>query len=232
MSLPGKVGRVEEVRQWPLTAAATQMLLAVPASNAKPLGLPAPKDSVKLGLKELIVRGAYRVDIDQGRWVSKKVTLLPQEPPALPRALERFDAALRPWAPAEIGDVIKRARKANPKLIAELGELFQAELSDLGLIASQKGKVLGLFPVTKWSRTASGDAWAATGAQHLDRLASLPVEVESDPQSAARVAATAGALTLMVPAAMAAVARLHRRGGSRGLAMGFPHSEEAVFRPH
>jgi hypothetical protein len=35
----------------------------------------------------------------------------------------------------------------------------------------------------------------------------------------------------MVPAAMAAVARLHRRGGSRGLAMGFPHSEEAVFDP-
>lgn len=203
-------------RQWPLTAAATQLLLALPASDAKPRGMPPPKQTVKLGVKELIVRGAYRIYIEQGRRRSTKVTLIPQRRPALPPSLHSFDAALRPWTPAEIKEVIKKARKANSTLIEDLGELFQSELADRGLIAETRRKALGLFPTAKWARTPSGDSWAATGAQYLQRLESLPVEMESDPQSAARVAAIAGALTLMVPMAMASVARLRRRRSSRG----------------
>lgn len=61
-----------------------------------------------------------------------------------------------------------------------------------------------------------GDAWAADGVQCLQRLETLPAEVESDPQSAARFAAVAGALTLMVSAALASVARMHGRRRSRG----------------
>ena len=64
-----------ETRQWPLRAAATP--------------------------KELILRGAYRIDVKKARWGSRKVTLLPQEG-RLPSSLESFDAALRPWTPGDV----------------------------------------------------------------------------------------------------------------------------------
>lgn len=59
--------------------------------------------------------------------------------------------------------------------------------------------MLGLVPVTKWTRTEAGDTWATTGAERLRRLESLPLELETDPQSAARVAAMAGALMVTGP---------------------------------
>lgn len=209
-----------EVWQWPFTAPATRMLVWVPGPNEKPGDLPRYTVPLKLALKELILRGAYRLEFEQRRSRSRKVRLVPQDGATLPPSLESLDAALRPWAPAEIPDVIRRARKARSKWWGSLGELaedpFRKELFDHGLITEHKVKPLGLLRLTRYTRTESGDAWAADGVQCLERLETLPAEVENDPQSAARFAAVAGALTLMVPAALASVARLHGRRRSRG----------------
>lgn len=199
-----------ENAQWPLTAAATQMLLDLPPSNAKRGGQPNAKVAVKLGLKELIVRGAYRISIEQKRRRSE-VTLYAQDAAGLPPSLSGFHSALRPHTPGEISEVLRRARKSNRNLIRDLGNLFRDELAGLGLVEERREKMLGIFGVERWRRTASGDAWAGTASQHRARLEGLPAEIDQDPQSAARAAAVAGALALLVPAALASIGRLRRR---------------------
>ena len=76
-----------ETRQWPLRAAATP--------------------------KELILRGAYRIDVKKARWGSRKVTLLPQEGAAavLARELRRSAASVDSGGRR---DVIKRAARPPP----------------------------------------------------------------------------------------------------------------------
>ena len=224
-----------ETQQWPLTAAATQTLLAIAASaSPKGAGAPAPKEVVKLALKELLVRGAYRIQIEKRRFGKAKVTLYPQQAASLPWPLATFDGALRPHTPGEIGSVIKMARKYRKTLIKDVGELFLGELTQRDLVEQRTEKALGIFSTTRWRRTASGDAWAATAAQHVQRLQGLPSEAESDPNSAARAAAAAGALALMVPVALAVLARLRRRSRRHGgdLDMDFVYlSDGAAFDP-
>ena len=122
-----------------------------------------------------------------------------------------LDLVLRPHTPDEIGKVVKGARKGNTTLIKDVGESFLEELVERGLVEPVHDKVLGLFPRTRWRRTASGDAWAASAAEHVARLEALPGEAEHTPRRRRRAVAAAGALVLMVPAALAAVARLRRR---------------------
>lgn len=114
-----------ETWQWPLTAAATDLLLRMPASTHKPGPLPAPKDAVKLAIKELMVRGAYRLETYQHQWGMPVTYLVPQQPPGLPPSLAGADAALRPFSPATVKDVLGNARKADPLLLAHLGGLFR-----------------------------------------------------------------------------------------------------------
>lgn len=146
-----------EVWQWPFTAPATQMLVSVPGPNEKPGDLPRYTVPLKLALKELILRGAYRLEFEQRRSRSRKVRLVPQDGATLPPSLESLDAALRPWAPAEIPDVIRRARKARSKWWGSLGELaedpFRKELLDHGLITEHKVKRLGLLQLTRYAQS-------------------------------------------------------------------------------
>ena len=204
----------EQNTQWPLTAAATEILLALPLSSAPKGGsAPDPKDAVKLALKELILRGAFRIQIEKRRLRKDKVTLLPGQASApLPATLAQFDSALRPHTPDQVAKVVAAARRGNPKLIKEVGDLFLQELVGWGLVEAMHEKVLGLFSRTRYRRTASGDAWAASASQHVARLQALPDEAESQPQTAAQAAAVAGVLVLMVPAALSAIFRLRRRG--------------------
>ena len=75
-----------DTSQWPLTAAATQTLLALPPSSApKGAKRPKPKDAVKLALKELILRGAFRIQIEKRRMRKDKVVLCRAMPPAFRR---------------------------------------------------------------------------------------------------------------------------------------------------
>lgn len=206
-----------ETSQWPLTAAGTVILLSLPGSSAaKGARAPAAKDAVKLGLKELILRGAYRIRIERKRLGRDKVILIPEHQPPLPPALARFDWTLRQHTPGEIAAVIRTARRRQPRLIADLGSLFLTELSTRGLITQRAAKVLMIFPTVRWRRTDSGDAWALAADQHLQLLRALPPEVDRQPWWAARTAAAAGALVLLVPAALAALGRLRRRSRRHG----------------
>ena len=90
-----------ETSQWPLTAASTQLLLALPPAGVK--GRPAPPagDAFKLGLKELLVRGAFRLDITPAAeaWRGNYVSLYPGGPVTLPDSLAALDGWLRPFWP-------------------------------------------------------------------------------------------------------------------------------------
>ena len=52
-----------ETEQWPLTAAATQILLDTPSASARRGAKPDLNAAAKLALKELIFRGAFTVEI-------------------------------------------------------------------------------------------------------------------------------------------------------------------------
>ena len=202
-----------ETNQWPLTAAATQLLLALPPAGIKGRQAPPVGEAFKLGLKELLQRGAFRLDVTPApeAWRGNYVTLYPAGPVQLPDSLAALDGWLRPFTPDLIDGVIRSARRWNPQLMNQVREWFIWELSQRGLIERYQHKALGLFSQNVMRRTAAGDAWAATAWQYQQRLQALPWEVESDPGSAASAAAAAGALALMVPVSLAALAKLHRR---------------------
>ncbi|MDQ3587991.1 MAG: hypothetical protein M3375_06560, partial [Actinomycetota bacterium] len=84
-----------ETSQWPLSAASTQTLLSLPASGARGAPAPPPKEAFKLGLKELLVRGAFRLYNQPVQWGRPQVWLVPQGPVALPQALAALDGWLR-----------------------------------------------------------------------------------------------------------------------------------------
>ncbi|MDQ4071514.1 MAG: hypothetical protein M3088_01380, partial [Actinomycetota bacterium] len=218
-----------ETSQWPLTAASTQILLALPPAGAKGAPAPRPGQALKLGLKELLVRGAFRLQVVPAQWGPAQVFLLPQDPVVLAQSLAALDGWLRPFTPGEIGAVVKAARGYNPRLMQQMGEWFLFELGQRGLVESLEHKRLGLFSSTVYRRTATGDAWANTAAQHVQRLEGLPYEVGVDPSTAARAAAVAGSLALMVPAALASVALLRRRSHRHGgdLEMDFVYLDDA-----
>lgn len=235
-----------QAQQWPLTAAATQILLALPEPSA-PKGadagatVPALADGA-LSIKELIVRGAYRAQVGLPSRVfrDRKVVLLPQQPPWLPGSLAELDQVLRPHTPADVGTVIKHACRAcglwagGEKLAGRLGILPWNELAERGLVEQGKQKMLGFVSYPTRGRTASGHAWAHTAEQHVQRLQGLPQEAENDPRTAAWAAAAAGALVLLVPAVLPSLARLSRRSRRRGgdLDLDFAyHSDGVAFDP-
>ncbi len=220
-----------ETSQWPLSAASTQTLLILPPSWAQGAAPPRPKEAFKLGLKELLVRGAFRIQSYQVvQWGPPQTWLLGQEPVALPQSLAALDGWLRPCTPGEIGAVVKLARSYNPRLMQHVGEWFLYELGQKGLVERYELKRLGLFSRIVYRRTASGDAWAQTASQHVQRLQGLPYEVKVDPGSAARAAAVAGSLALMVPASLASLAMLRRRSHHHGgdLDMDFDYLGEGM----
>ena len=52
-----------ETSQWPLTAASTQILIGLPPAGVKGSKAPPAGEAFKLGLKELLVRGAFRIEV-------------------------------------------------------------------------------------------------------------------------------------------------------------------------
>ena len=204
---------------WPLSAPATQMLLALPEAGAKPRRLREHTEPVKVALKELLLRGAVTMEVEHRRFGRDRVTLAAgRDPGPLPPSLDRLLTAVRPQLPGEIQAVLKSARALNPHLVLKVGSGACAELVDRGLIEELPFKRLGLFSSKGWVRTTSGEAWARAGAGHLDRLRGLGRELESDPDGGMQAAAAAGPMLVMVPAAMGPVAREDRRRRDEGSA--------------
>src|SRR5215210_5729230 len=164
-----------QANQWPLTAAATQLLLALPPSGVKGRQAPPGGEAFKLGLKELLQRGAFRLDVTPAAeaWRGNYVTLYPAGPVQLPDSLAALDGWLRPFTPDLIDGVIRSARRWNPQLVNQVREWFTWELTQRGLVERYEHKSLGLFSQQVMRRTQSGDAWAATAYQYQQRLQTL-----------------------------------------------------------
>jgi len=209
------------VEQWPLTAAATNVLLELPSPDAKRgKGSADAGEAVKLALKELLLRGAYRIEVEERRLRSAKISLMPVEQSELPRSLAGFDDLIRPQTPDEISNVIAKSRKANSGMFERAGQLFLDELAERDLASCRTERLLfGLMKAQRWRRTASGEAWAADARAHLDQLEALPVldpDDESRVDDAGRALATAGALGVMVPGGIAQLAMLDQLLRRRG----------------
>ena len=206
-------------RQWPLSAPATRLLLSLPPAGAKPRRLTPDSEPIKLALKELLVRGAFTMEVEERRRGRDRVTLSAgKSPGSLPPPLARLDAALRPLLPGELKEVLKAARAHNPMLVKDVDSATRSELTQRRLIDEHDVKRFGLFPARAWSRTASGDAWATTGAEHRERLSTLDRDLRETPDAGAEAALAAGSMAVLVPAAMGPIALEHRRRQESGAA--------------
>ena len=148
---------------WPLSAPATA-LLDDPRT--------APGVLLRLALRELVVRGAVRVQLDRRqRRRPAGVLLAPGDVDAtdLPaplswlgaRLVAHLDAAGTPATKA-----LQRASGWRTDLGAGVREAARRELRSAGLLVAERTLVLGLVPRTRWRLTGSGRAWAlsASGA--------------------------------------------------------------------
>lgn len=205
---------MERIEQWPLTAAATRILLDLPESaSAKGAAPPDVSSTFKLALKELILRGGYGIETNSRRFGKARLAIVPRDLPRLPLSLAQADALLRADTPGDVKSVIKNARKRHPALGSTLRDLFLEELVGHGLAEERQERGL-LQRKTRWRRTAAGDAWAEDARRHLERFEAL--DPEGDPLDGARVAGEAGSVTLLSPDGLAGLGRLQARSRSRG----------------
>jgi hypothetical protein len=208
-------GEIDRVEQWPLSAAATRMLLDLPPSGAeKGAAAPAAGEAFKLVIKELALRGAYGIELNSRRFGKAKVALVPRDLPPLPSSLAQADALIRADAPGDVKTVIKNARKRHPALGANLRDIFLEELAEHGLAEEREERAL-IRRKPRWRRTASGDAWAADAQAHLERFEAI--DPDGDPRAGARVAAEAGPVALLSPGGIAGLGRLQTRAQAQGI---------------
>ena len=121
-------------QQWPLTAAATQILVDTPSAEAKRGAKADPKASAKVAMKELILRGAFGVKVEETRRHNKKVTLLRGRAEQAPEPLRTFAGHLDRKAPGRIEEVIKTAARSSPKLLESLDASLRSELEGPKLV--------------------------------------------------------------------------------------------------
>ncbi|MDQ3720570.1 MAG: hypothetical protein M3350_07305, partial [Actinomycetota bacterium] len=202
-----------EIQQWPLTAAATQILLDTPPAGAKRGAKPDPKAAAKLALKELIFRGAFTVEVRHHR--EEYLVLHWHGEVELPKSLRSFHRDLRPPAsPPKVDMMIRLARDRHPTLLQDLEVQLRGELTRRQLVEERRERRWGLLSDTGWVRTASGDTWTADAEAHLDGLGTLASEHDVDHRRAATVVAAAGAALILVPAATQLLARVHDARGA------------------
>jgi len=206
----------ERIEQWPLTAAATQSLIDLPPSTSKGGHAPEASRYLKLAIKELILRGAFAVELDSRRFGKAKVALVPKDRPALPDSLALVDRYIRPHAPGDVATVLKNARRSDPVRAEEIDRAFLGELVAHGLAEEREDKVFVIFTARRWRRTVSGDAWAGDAERHIERFQALDAET-GDPEGSARVAAEGGAIALLAPGALGNLARLQSRSRRDGV---------------
>jgi len=204
--------------QWPLTAAATGMLLDIPSANARRGWVPDEKAAAKLALKELIFRGSLRVAVERRRR-RDRVTLTLGPEVVVPTPLKHFNRQIRRKAPGDVKEVVRAAAKLNYQLFRRVEQKARDELTGRELIEQREERRLRLFSSDRWVRTAAGDAWASDAEAHLARLERLSPAAERDPAEAVAVAVAAGAVVVLVPAALGPLERVRHSGGYAGSAV-------------
>lgn len=208
---------------WPLSAAATQLLADLREDGAP---LTPPQTISRLAVKELVLRGHIRIlEVKKRKWRSTSV--LVQVGPAasaahLPAPLDLLAARLPQTSRDELSSVIKSAAKHHPTLFSK--DLRDAALEDLrrhGLVEDRAKKVLKVWTTTFPAPTERGRNGIAHAQHRIHQAASLPVlEKDADRAAAVTAARSLGALVLLAPAGLIAATELSewvreqmRRGG-------------------
>ena len=180
---------------WPLSAPATA-LLGEPGTAAGVL--------LRLALRELVVRGAVRVQLDRRqRRRPAGVLLAPGgvDATGLPAPLSWLGTRLAPHLDAAGTPATKAVHRASgwrTDLAAGVREAARRELQSAGLLVAERTLLLGVVPRTRWRLTASGRLWAlsasgaAAGAAGVLPAAGLLLALDLDLQRRLRQDAGAG----------------------------------------
>ena len=201
---------------WPLSAATTLVLREPRAPSG---------DVLKLGLKELVLRGAWTVDRSTAnRAFGRKRERLQLNPggrpvPDLP-PLRDLDARLQRVVDddhRELSQVVKRLLKADGGLGDRLRDGARAELAGRGLLEVMRRPVLGVIPRTRVDRTPSGDVWARASWEREEALGTALAGGSVDSAVPAASLAALGGLVLLLDAGLLAglddALRRRRDGG-------------------
>ncbi len=190
---------------WPLSAAATQILMdlrddGAPQTTAQTIS--------RLTIKELVMRGDIQVLSMKKRRLRKPEVRVQTNPngatPPVPAPLDLMVRCLPASSGDDLAKLIKQARKGHTTLFSkDLQDAAIADLKRRGLAEDRYKKVLGFWPSSFVGPTASGREWAARARQDTAGVVTLPAIAEQDPRSALQMAAALGALLLLAPGGLA-----------------------------
>lgn len=209
-----------DVRTWPLSAAATQLLLGMDAGSATDHRVIA-----RLAVKELVLRGHLRIDeVKKRRWRSTvvRISRVPAAAATLPPPLETLGRAFGDPHQAELSAVIRLAVKRDTRLFTKrLKEESLAALEQQGLAEQRERRSLGLFRTRSWALTSLGRDAAQMARAGVERASALADGRTTGPADAEREAADLGLFVLLAPAGIGvaskiALRRRARRGGDGG----------------
>ncbi len=204
---------------WPLSAAATQLLLDLRTDGA-------PQTSTqtisRVAVKELVLRGHLRiVGVRKRRLRSTVVTVAcpgPATASQLPAPLDLLALHLPATHGEELAKLVRAGAKSSASLYSkDLKAAGLAELRRQGLTEDRVKKSFGFWPTTFPAPTASGAEAAARARQDVATASTLADLARGDEATALRAARAVGVLILLVPGGLAVVASLAKRwqrGGS------------------
>ena len=164
------------------------------------------KKAVKLGMLQLLMQGVLRLDVEQrpGFLSMRKFVRL--------RVVK--NSAMLPPAPASLIDVVSTARKNGlmaevvkqakrrygNRLAGFVRDFVTPQLVRHGLVERRRVRLLGLLPVTRFYRTAAGEAEKTRITRTTNEALAIPRFLDSDPAEAVALAAAAGSAILLVDA--------------------------------
>jgi hypothetical protein len=221
---------------WPLSAMASKVL----GESAKPkrrFGLRAVSHSIvdawmmADGVLELILRGAYGLDLRSGETDEAEPWIVPDDPPetsSLPESVAAVEDRLRMVLPAEGASPTELQRLIEQFLPGESGprpafdvlwrDLAQEELVERGLVEMKAMRVLGPTKADFAVRTPLGEEWFQRiidwGREASAALESMSVDATRE---LTRICGEAGAAVLMfAPAKRQAIGARMWGAGSIG----------------
>lgn len=203
------VARVD-TKTWPLSAAATQVLLDHERSSKTTASVVG-----RLALKELVVRGAVRVtriEAKKRRKTKVGISTTSLDTRSFPTPLPLLRGALPETVDGDLAKAIQKAIKKDSQLFRErLRDEANRELVRRGLIEEHERHVLLIFPKRWVTLTKEGVLAAEAARAAVARAEALEVLAVRDVAGAAREAEELGIFVLLVPTGLGTVAKISKR---------------------
>lgn len=198
----------------------------VPLSPAEAVLLIEPRTSaarvcLQAALLTLLGHGHIAFDRPAGRFQSPTLRLEAGDGRPLPPHVDAVKAALSDYKPGctslsrlhVVHALQKRFGLGYGRFVRDH---VAPPLVARGLLASERRRFLGLFPYTRYERTASGSALAAPLLRVVKAADDLPSMIAADPDRALHLVRTAGVLLLLSPKARRQVPAIRQLLAERG----------------